>query len=97
MWSSLYVISAGNGKLFLYANNLAMVELVKKVHSVRSALYQIKSVNFDDVTKAVVLLENEIKNQGAMQGWPLIVEDNESTIPKSCSNSLPNYTDRKFI
>ena len=43
MWSYLYVISAGTGKLLLYADNIAMVELVKKVHPMRSELYQIKS------------------------------------------------------
>ena len=34
-------------------------------------MYYIKSVNSDDVTKAFgkLLLGNEIKNQGATQGW----------------------------
>ena len=50
-------------------------------------MYQIKSVNSDDVTKAAVLLGNEIKNQRATQGWSLDVEDNEATIPESWSNS----------
>ena len=45
-------------------------------------MYQIKSVNSDDVTKAAVLLGNEIKNQRATQGWSLDVEDNEATIPE---------------
>ena len=60
-----------------------MVELVKKVHFLRSELYQIKSVDSDDATKAAVLLAmgNAIENQRATQGWPLDVEDNESTIP----------------
>ena len=52
----------------------------------RSELYQIKSINSDDDTKAAVLLRNEIKNQGAVQGWFLDVEDNESTIPELWSN-----------
>ena len=64
-----------------------MVEFVMEVYSMRSELYQIKPVNFDDVTKAAVGLGNEIKNQGATQGWPLGVKDNESTNPKSWSNS----------
>ena len=73
-----------------------MIELVKKVHFLWSKLYQIKSVNSDGVTKAAVLLGNEIKSQGATHGWPLDVENNESTIPKSWSNSGQNYADRKF-
>ena len=64
-----------------------MVELVKEVHSMRSELYQIKSDNSDDVTKAAELLRNGIKNEGAMQRWPLDIEDNEGTIPGSWSNS----------
>ena len=87
MWSSLYVTSAGTGKRLVYADNLAMEELVTKVHFLRSELYQIQSVNSDDVTKAAVLLGNAIKDQGATQRWPLDVEDNESTIPESWSNS----------
>ena len=75
-----YVISADP---FLCADNFAMVELVKKVHSMRSELYQIKSDNSDDVTKAVELLGNGIKNEGDTQRWPLDKEDNESTIPES--------------
>ena len=47
--------------LLLCADNFAMVELVKKVHSMRSELYQIKSDNSDDVTNAAALLGNEIK------------------------------------
>ena len=40
-----------------------MVELVKKVHSMRSELYQVKSDtdNSDDITKAAELLGNGIK------------------------------------
>ena len=83
MGSSLYVTSAGTGKILHYADNLAMVELVKKVHSIRSKLYQIKSDNSDDVTKAAELLRNEIKIEGATQGWPLDVKDIESAIPES--------------
>ena len=64
-----------------------MVELVKKVHSMRSELYQIKSDNSDDVTKAAELLGNGIKNEGATQRWTLDIEDNENTIPESWSNS----------
>ena len=60
-----------------------MVELMKKVHSMWSELYQIKSDNSDDVTKPAELLGNGIKNEGATQRWPLDVEDNESTIPES--------------
>ena len=87
MWSSLYVISASTEKLLFYADNLAILELVTKVHFLRLEQYQIKSVNSDDVTKTAMLLGNVIKNQGAMQGWHLDVEDNESTIPESWSNS----------
>ena len=65
------MISAGTGKLLLYADDLAMVEPVTKVHFLRWELYQIKSVNSDDVTKAAVLLGNANKDQGAMQRWPL--------------------------
>ena len=86
MWSALYVISDGTAKL-LYADNLAMVEFVKNIHSMRLEMYQIKSVNSEDVTKAAVLPGNEIKNQRATQGWSLDVEDNETTIPESWSNS----------
>ena len=86
MWSALYVISNGTGKL-LYADYIAMVEFVKNIHSMRLEMYKIKSVNSDDVTKAAVLLGNEIKNQRATQGWSLDVEDNEATIPESWSNS----------
>ena len=64
-----------------------MVERVKKVYSMRSELYQIKSDNSDHVTKAAELLEIGIKNEGATQRWPLDVEDNEGTIPESWSNS----------
>ena len=53
----------------------------------RLEMYQIESVNSDYVTKAAVLLGNEIKNQRATQGWSLDVEDNEATIPESWSNS----------
>ena len=61
MWSALYVISYGTGKL-LYADNLAMVEFVKNMHSMRLEMYQFKSVNSDDPTKAAVLLRwNKIK------------------------------------
>ena len=84
--SALYVISDGTGEL-LYADNLALVEFVKNIHSMRLEMYQIKSVNSDDVTKAAVLLGNEIKNQRATQGWSLDVEDNEATFPESWSNS----------
>ena len=64
-----------------------MVDIVKKVHSMRSELYQIKSDLSDDVTKAAELLGNGIKNEGATQRWSLDLEDNESTIPESWSNS----------
>ena len=87
MWSSLYVISDGTGKLILYADNISMVEFVKNIHSMRLEMYLIKSGNSDDVTKAAVLLGDEIKNQGATQGWSLDVEDNEATTPESWSNS----------
>ena len=80
-----YLISAGPSSITL--DNLAMVELVKEVHSMRSELYQVKSDNPDDVTKAAELLGNWIKNEGAMQRWPLDIEDNEDTIPESWSNS----------
>ena len=53
----------------------------------RPELYQIKSVNSDDVTKAAVLLGNKTKNQRATQGWSLDIGDNETTIPESWSNS----------
>ena len=52
-----------------------------------SQLYQIKTDNSDDVTKAAELLGNGIKNEGATQRWPLDIEDNESAIPESWSNS----------
>ena len=39
MWSSLYVISDGTGKLILYADNLAMVEFVKNMHSMGLEMY----------------------------------------------------------
>ena len=87
MWSFLYIISAGTEKPVLYADNIAMVEFVEEVYSMRSELHQIKSVNSDDVNKATVVLGNEIKDQGATQGCPFYVEDNESTNPKSWSNS----------
>ena len=58
-----------------------MAELVKEVHSMRSELYQMNSVNSDDVTEAAVLLGNEIKNQGATQGWPLDIEDMKVPFP----------------
>ena len=64
-----------------------MVELVKKVHSMTSELYQIKSDISDDVMKAAELLGNGIKNEGAMQTWPHDIKDNEGTIPESWSNS----------
>ena len=79
MWSQL--------ALLLCADNLAMVELAKKVHSMRSELYRIKSDNSDDVTKAAELLGNGMKNEGATQRCPLDIEDNEGTIPESWSNS----------
>ena len=60
---------------------------MKKVHFIRLELYQIKYNNSDDVTKAAELLGNGIKNEGATQRWPLDIEDNESTIPESWSNS----------
>ena len=53
----------------------------------RLEMYQIKYVNSDDVTKAAVLLGNEIKNQRATQGWSMNVEDYEATVPESLSNS----------
>ena len=56
MWSSLYVISPGTEKPLLYADNIAMVEFVEEVYSMRSELHQIKSVNSDDVNKATVVL-----------------------------------------
>ena len=96
MGSSLYVISAGTGKL-LCADNLAMIELVKKVHSMRPELYQIKSDNSDDVTKAAELLGNEMKNEGATQGWSIDVVDNESTIPESWSNSCQTILIGNFL
>ena len=64
-----------------------MVEFVKNMRSMGLEMQKIKSVNSGDVTKAAVLLGNEIKNQGATQGWPLDVEDNEATIRESWSNS----------
>ena len=60
---------------------------MKNMHSMGLEIYKIKSVNSGDVTKAAVLLGNEIKNQGATQGWSLDVEDNDATFPKSWSNS----------
>ena len=98
MWSSLYVISDSTGNLLLYADNLAMVEFVKNIHSMGLEMYQIKSVNSDDVMKAAVLLGNEIKNQRATQGWSLDVEDNEANIPESwllgtTKNFWPNARD----
>ena len=60
-----------------------MVEFVKNMHSMGLEMYQIKSVYSSDVTKAAVLLGNEIKNQG----WSLDVEDNEAPIPEPWSNS----------
>ena len=86
VWSSLNAISDGTGKL-LYADNLAMVEFVKSMHLMGLEMYEIKSVNSGDVTKAAVLLGNEIKNQGATQRWSFDAEDNEATIPESWSNS----------
>ena len=74
-----------------------MVELVKKVHSMRSELYQIKSDNSDDVKKAAELLGNGIKHDGVRQRLPLDIEDNKSTIPKIVVKFLPSYTDRKFL
>ena len=69
------------------ADNFTMAKLVKKVHSMRSELHQIKSDNSDDVTKAAELLGNGIKNEGAPQRRPLDLEDIESTIPELWSNS----------
>ena len=97
MWSSLYVISDGTGNLLLYTDNLAMVEFVKNIHSMRLEMYQIKSVNSDDVTKAAVLLGNEIKNQRATQGWSLDVEDDEAAIPESWSNSCQTILILKWL
>ena len=54
MWSYLYVISDGTGKLLLYADNVAMAEFVKNMHSMGLEMSYIKSVNTGDPTKAVV-------------------------------------------
>ena len=91
MWSSPYVVSDGTGKLLPNADNLAMVEFVKNMHSMGLEMYLIKSVYSGDVTKAAVLLGNEIKNQGGTQGWFLDVEDNEATTPESWSNSCQTF------
>ena len=73
-----------------------MVEFVKNIHSMRLEMYQIKYVNSDDVTKAAVLLGNEIKNQRATQGWSMDVEDYEYR-SRIVIKFLPNYTDTKNV
>ena len=87
----LYMQSQMAGNLLLYAENLAMVEFFKNIYSMRLEVYKIKSVNSDFVTKAAVLLRNEIKNQRATQGWSLDVE--WSCHSRIVVKFLPNYTD----
>lgn len=66
-----------------------MAELVKTVHSLNMELQHTRSIKSEDVvTKAAVLMRNDIKNQDTKQVWPPDVERDEGIIPESMTHFM---------
>lgn len=84
---SIHIIPDDNGRLLLYPDSLTMAELVKTAYSLKMELQHARSIKSEDVvTKAAVLMRNDIKNQDTKQEWPPDVERDEAIIPAHTSD-----------